>query len=339
MTFNGIDDVLNANLNYVWDGSTWVAETQPGAAAGSTQVSVTGLTFDTSNALNVKLDGSTALSIGSVAAGAGRLNIGSTAADNAVLTTPVSTAFIKLAGLSIDTSNALNVKLDGSTALTIGSIAAGAGRMNIGSTAADNAVTATILAGSTLATRPLQSSQADLRMTAYQSSAAELKVTIYQSSAAELMNKSWTLDGITGAGIESSTFAASTRTSTARGLVTRAAIPDCTSATARLATAGDNAILTSAATTIHVYALSFSAGLPSTGTSTGSSGVVVQLQAGTTGARLWTFNWQASSNGEGPHEAIAVTPPAYLFRTGAGGSLNAAAGSSGGYISVAAWRE
>jgi hypothetical protein len=57
---------------------------------------------------------------------------------------PGSTNWPKAAGLSVDSSNVQNVKLDGSTALTIGSIAAGAGRLNIGSTAADNAVTAQI---------------------------------------------------------------------------------------------------------------------------------------------------------------------------------------------------
>lgn len=51
-----------------------------------------------------------------------------------------STNWPKAAGLSVDSSNVQNVKLDGSTAITIGSIAAAAGRINIGSTAADNAV-------------------------------------------------------------------------------------------------------------------------------------------------------------------------------------------------------
>ena len=142
----------------------------------------------------------------------------------------------------------------------------------------------------------------------------------------------------TGNAIISSTSAASTATAGARGLLVRHPIPDCTSATVRLATAGDNAILSSAATTIHVYAVTFSWGQPSTGTSTGSSGGLVQIQAGTTGARLWSFNFQPSSLGSG-HNSLAVTPPAYLFRTGASASLNAATVSSGGYISVAAWRE
>jgi len=79
-----------------------------------------GLSVDSSNFLNVKQDANT------------RLNIGSTAADNAVLATPVSTAWVKLAGFSVDSSNFLNVKQDVNT------------RLNIGSTAADNAVLATI---------------------------------------------------------------------------------------------------------------------------------------------------------------------------------------------------
>ncbi len=55
---------------------------------------------------------------------------------------PGSTNWPKAAGLSVDSSNVQNFKLDGSTALTIGSIAATAGRLNIGSTATDNAVRA-----------------------------------------------------------------------------------------------------------------------------------------------------------------------------------------------------
>ena len=67
------------------------------------------------------------------------------------------------------------------------------------SSAADLQMTATPVAGSTWATRPLQSSAADLQMTAtpvagstwnvrpLQSSQADLRVTVYQSSAAELL--------------------------------------------------------------------------------------------------------------------------------------------------------
>ena len=56
---------------------------------------------------------------------------------------PGSTAFVKTMGISVDSSNVQNVKMDGSTALTIGSISATAGRLNIGSTAADNAALVT----------------------------------------------------------------------------------------------------------------------------------------------------------------------------------------------------
>jgi hypothetical protein len=105
-----------------------------------------------------------------------RVNIGSTAADNAVtvsgnstvvvlgtvvtsgdstciqgtnpwVTSPNSTAWVKNAGFSVDSSNVLNVKLDGSTVVTIrgnSTVTINNTSVNIGSTAADNAVLATI---------------------------------------------------------------------------------------------------------------------------------------------------------------------------------------------------
>lgn len=345
MNENGFGLIRNNNM--VWDDVSlqWVREVQPSTAGGSTvapstTVSVAGvvtvqqnssvwqvqpgstnwpkaagLSIDSSNVQNVKLDGSTALTIGSIAATAGRLNIGSTASENAVTATPVSTAYVKSAGFSVDSSNALNMKFDGSTTATVQPLAGSTFNVRaLNSSAADLQMTATPVAGSTWNVRPLQSSASDLKVSAF----------LFDS---------------TGNGIESSTFAASTKTSTARGIVTRPAIPDCTSVGGIIATAGDNTLLSSAATSIYVYALTLSGMGASTGSPTaGSSAVILRIQNGTTSAPLWRGTYYQSSV-NGWWDSIVVTPPAYLFKTSPATLLNLSATSTGGNYSLAAWRE
>ena len=228
------------------------------------------------------------------------------------------------------------------------------------SSAADLQMTATPAAGSTWAVRPLQSSRADLLVTAYQSSAAEFLVTATlggnlqstvtsnsgssginvriidgPSSAANFKTQSWTFDS-TGGGVIGSTKGV---TFGVNGLQVRSVAIDSTATGLQLATAGDNTILSSAATSIYVYAFSLTPSLPSTTSPTaGSSAVRLRLQSGTTGATAWQLTYQAST-GTTPPIALAVTPPQFLFKTAAGALLNCNATSTGAALSVAAWRE
>lgn len=258
---------------------------------------------------------------------------------------PNSTAFVKNAGLSVDSSNALNVKLDGSTVLTVQPLAGSTFNVRaLNSSAGDFLVTvsgnSTVapLAGSTWNTRPIQSSAADLQMTAtplagstwnvraLQSSAADLQMTatplagstwntrclsssradflntVYQSSASEFKAQAWSFSGI-GAAIESSTRAVGTN-STMTGLAVRSILP------ALLTTASSNVfastaftIATSNAATIqYVYAYSI--------TTTNQTPTQISFYAGST--LVWPIVLAAISSAMSGVN-LAVTPPAYLF--------------------------
>jgi len=260
-----------------------------------------------------------------------RINIGSTAADNAVsisgnstvvqgtnpwVVSPNSTAFVKNAGFSVDSSNALNVKIDGST------------RINIGSTAADNAVlisgnstvaplagslwtiqgnsTVAPLAGSTWATRPIQSSAADLQMTATPAAGSTWNVRCLQSSAADLQVTAtqagtWTFQ--LGTGLQS-TVAPSSNSS---GIIVRQVV--------------DN-ILTTASTS--AFAASTSLSIQSSGAGLRSyvtAYSVLTTNAGPTKIAFYssgTMTWPlvlAAVSSAVTGANLAVSAPAYIFRT------------------------
>lgn len=225
------------------------------------------------------------------------------------------------------------------------------------SSAADLQMTATPAAGSTWNVRPLQSSAADLQMTAtplagstwnvraLQSSAADLNVTCtplagstwnvraFCSSAGDFHVVSLAVDGA-GNTIETSTRAVGTN-STMRGMSVRSILPDCTTASGLAGTAGDNTLISSATTSIYVYAYSLSMPVISTAAN------LLRFQGGST-VEIWRIRApQGGSTTSNPtFEAhLAVSPPAYLFRTGAALPLVLNTTSSGVSYAVAAWRE
>lgn len=343
---SGGDFVVSGNSTVFQGTSPWVVSPN-----STTFVKNAGFSVDSSNALNVKLDGSTALTIGSVAAGAGRLNIGSTAADNAVsisgnstvvqgtspwvigfqaanissnaqsgnssgltvrpvwsssgvdqpvravfsstaadnpvlmqgnstvfqgtnpwVVSPNSTAFVKNAGFSVDSSNALNVKLDGSTALTIGSVAAGAGRLNIGSTAADNAV---LVSGNS---------------------------TVFQGGAPWSFNIGTNLQ---------STAAPSSASS---GLIVRQVVDVLTAFASTSALASTVLSCVSSVANVRTYVTAY--------TITSTNQTPAQWGFFSSNATLlWPMTVAALSSGVAGVN-LAVAPPGYLFRTAVGEALN-----------------
>lgn len=264
---------------------------------------------------------------------------------NPWIVSPNSTAFVKNAGLSVDSSNALNVKLDGSTVLTVQPLAGSTFNVRaLNSSAGDFLVTvsgnSTVapLAGSTWNTRPIQSSAADLQMTAtpvagstwnvrpIQSSAADLQVTctpvagstwntrcisssradflntVYQSSASEFKAQAWSFDGI-GNAVESSTRAVGTN-STMRGFAVRQIMPALltTSSSNVFASTAFTIATSNAATIQYVYAYSI--------TTTNQTPTQISFYAGST--LVWPIVLAAISSAMSGVN-LAVTPPAYLF--------------------------
>lgn len=232
------------------------------------------------------------------------------------------------------------------------------------SSAADLQVTATPAAGSTWSVRPLQSSQADLRVTVYQSTGADLNVN--QSNFSTTVNASsvagrvlvdqnstvWSVqqrvlgaatDNVAAVVCDNLLQAAQTSTravgtnSTMRGLAVRSICPDSTFASGQAGTAGDNTIISSAATGIYVYAYSIS--------QTAVALNRCRFLNGST-AECWRVVLQSQSSAASSgvsvmadHSELAVSPPAYLFRTAAGNALLMHTISSGVTYSVSAWRE
>jgi hypothetical protein len=178
-------------------------------------------------------------------------------------------------------------------------------------------VTVTPQAGSTFAVRPVQSSRADLNVTSFNADNA-------------------------GNLIESSTRAVGTN-STMRGLAVRSITPDSTTVSTRCASTGANTIISSAATQIYVYAYFVSAAISSV-TGAGLAPNLVTVNSGAGGTELWRWAYMASTQNTF-WDSRSVTPPAYLFRTGAGAALvlttpaTAQAGSTGLHCSFAYWRE
>lgn len=153
------------SYGHVYDSSIamWIPDTKTAGGGGSTQVAVsTGA---------VKVYQSTASDL-----------LASVQQTSSVWQVqPGSTNWPKAAGLSVDSSNVQNFKLDGSTALTIGAFPANSSNVAVstGRVVVQNSSRADLLG------TIYQSSRADLLNTVYQSSASELKITAYQSTASD----------------------------------------------------------------------------------------------------------------------------------------------------------
>lgn len=201
----------------------------------------------------------------------------------------------------------------------------------IQSSAADLQMTATPVAGSTWNTRPIQSSAADLQMTAtplagstwntrtFCSSRGDFLATIYQSSATELKASAWNFDGI-GNAVESSTRAVGTN-STMRGIAVRQIMPTfLTTASSNVFASTAWTIATSNAATIqYVYAYSI--------TTTNQTPTKIGFYAGST--LVWPIVLAAISSAVSGVN-LAVSPPAYLFAGATGAILQMkTAGSTG----------
>lgn len=236
---------------------------------------------------------------------------------------------------------------NGNSSVTITAIAAGAGRLNIGSTAADNAVvvsgnsTVAPLAGSTWNTRPIQSSAADLQMTAtpaagstwatrpIQSSAADLQMTAtpvagstwttrpIQSSAADLQ-----VTATIGANLQS-TAAPSSNSS---GLVVRLVVDNILTVSSTTLFASTSLTIQSSAAGLRSYVVAYSILTTNAGPSK------PRFYSGST--LLWPLILAAVSSAVSGAN-LAVSAPAYLFRTKVAGPLTLQLGA--GASTVAGW--
>lgn len=137
--------------------------------------------------------------------------------------------------------------------------------------------------------------------------------------------------GSTFHAIESSTR--SNAGSTMRGLAVRTITPDSTTASGQAAVAGDNTILSSAASAIYVYAYALSP--------LSTANQLMRFLNGSTneGWRIRTAGGGSTVGIQNVYSQLAVSPPAYLFRTAPGNPLVLNITSSGVNYSVAAWRE
>lgn len=213
-----------------------------------------------------------------------------------------STNWPKAAGLSVDSSNVQNVKLDGSTALTIGVIAAGAGRINIGSTATENVVIS-------------RSSAADQLVTAYQSSYGAFLANVHNSTIGDLLasvqqnSTVWqTQAKIQDSSGVSPNIVGTRPTTGAQGIATREILNDLQSTC--FSTQGNNStsntVVSSVANQrVKVYAYSITSTAQAINTLSFASSLANPI---------WQVQMQAISSGiTGAN--LAVSPPAWLFGT------------------------
>lgn len=336
-----------------------------GSVAGDTSVTVsTGsvrVHQSTAADLNVTVAGYVAPStIQTISTGSVRVHQ-STAADLNVTVAgyvaPSTIQTISTGSVRVHQSTAadLNVTVAGYVAPSTGplSISSIAGPVTVRSSAADFGATVQPLAGSTWAVRPLQSSQADLRVTAYQSTAgdfhvtatplagstwsvrplqssqADLRVTVYQSTAADLLGTVNVRDG-SGNTLESGVTAPSTG---ARGLFVRPVLNDLKSVVSTNAFASTVLSLISSNASLRgkVYGYAI--------TTTNTASVDCGFYSGAT--LRWNVRLQAVSGGI-VGAVQTVTPPAWLFHadTGAALTLNTSGSTTAGWsVSVAYFQE
>jgi hypothetical protein len=277
-----------------------------------------------------------------------RYNIGSTAADNAVLmsgnstvvqgtnpwvVSPNSTAWVKNAGLSVDSSNALNVKLDGSTAITIGSIAVGAGRLNIGSTAADNAVlvsgNSTVVIASGNSSVIITSGNSSVTISAISASAGRLNIGSTAADNAVLISGNSTVVQGTSPWVVAEVMQSSGAPSSASsGVIVRTVIDNIlTVQSSNGFGASTSFTVQSSAAGIRSYVTAYSI------LSTNAGPTKVKFYSGST--LLWPMIFAAVSSAVSGAN-LAASAPAYLFRTKSAGPLTLQIGS--GASAVAGWQ-
>jgi len=361
VTISGNSTVVQGTSPWIVGGnSTVVQGTSPWIIGGNSTVVISA-----GNSSVTITAGNSSVTISAVAGGAGKLNIGSTAADNAVLATPMSTAWVKSAGFSVDSSNVLNVKLDGSTSVmmqgnstviqgtnpwvvspnstafvkSMGLSVDSSNALNVkldGSTAitigAGNS-SVTIAAVATGARMNIGSTAADNAVLSTPMSTAWVKSAGFSVDSSNSLNtKSLTLDAL-GNAIESSTHAAGPPNSTMRGLAVRSLIPALlTTASTNLFASTTFTIATSNATTVpYVYAYSIM--------TTNQTPTVIGFYAGSTlVAPLKLASISSAISGVN----LAVSPPAYLFAGSTGAILQLKTkGSTGlGYVGwVSYWTD
>lgn len=206
---------------------------------------------------------------------------------------------------------------NGNSSVTITAIAAGAGRLNIGSTAADNAVaisgnsTVAPLAGSTWNTRPVQSSAADLQMTATPLAGSTWNVRALNSSAADL------LATVTIGTNLQSTAAPSSNSS---GLIVRQVVDNILTTASTTAFASTSFSIQSSAAGLRSYVVAYSI------MSTNAGPTKIRFYSGST--VLWPVIFAAVSSAVSGAN-LAVSAPAYLFRTKVAGPLSLNIGGGG----------
>lgn len=118
-----------------------------------------------------------------------------------------------------------------------------------------------------------------------------------------------------------------------RGLPVQLLQPDSTYASGQASSAGDNIAISSGVEGIYVYALTFSP--------ISTAAQLIRLLNGST-MEMWRSRVLAPSTmGDQTYAAcqLAVSPPAYLFRTAAGNPLILNITSSGVSYSLSAWRQ
>jgi len=203
--------------------------------------------------------------------------------------------------------NSTVVIASGNSSVTLASIAAGAGRIPIGSTAADNAVlisgNSTVVIASGNSSVTISAIAAGAGRLNIGSTAADNAVAISGNSTAVIASAAigW---GLTGFGSKSG----------------------------QAATAGDNSIVSSlAAKVIYVYAWTL------TPLSTAAN-LVRWLDGSTT--EVWRVRLLGGSTGGMNFitSELAVSPPAYLFKTSAAAALTLNCGSSGVNYGVSYWQ-
>lgn len=302
-----------ASYAFVYDSSVavWIADpkTAAGGAAGSTQVTVSN--YSTTVSVSGYVAPSTIVTVSGYVAPSTTVTVSGYVAPSTQVTVANFSTVVTVSGY-VAPSTTVSVT---------------------GYVAPSTDARVSPLAGSTWTTRPLQSSAADLQMTATPAAGSTFNVRALCSSAGDFMNKSWNLDS-TGGGLIGSTKALNLG---ANGLVVRQGDVNSTTVSLRCTSTGNFTAISSAVTSIYVYGYQVCIinGLHGSTTVGGSTIGIVTNGAG--GAQLWS--WMISTVANITNNA--VTPPGYLFKTAAGVALtwNQGAASSGADLCFSFWRE
>lgn len=404
-----------SSAGFHFEASSGALQVTPGSSLWQVQPGSTnwpkaaGLSVDSSNAQNVKLDGSTALTIGSIAAGAGRLNIGSTATDNVVNVSSVAGIVSNLVadvvssgtitssgsftvalnghhgvGFTIENGTlecAYTCEISGDGSSWISAFYINSGVQKIGNSTISNpnaAITGDVILGegqsharfrvvsfvggsarihmrATMITSPLAFDGLTMGLVGspvpllakmaggsdgVNARMHQLRTTAPNATDYGLLVRNFQYDS-TGLSIESSTNAAGANNSTRRGLSVRQTLPDSTHISGVVGTSGNVTLISSvAAQSIYVYAVHLMWPLGSSAAAGAAPPTTCVIQSGAGGGELFRATFTPpSTNSMAPAVDQAVTPPGYLFRTGAAALLNLNASAVNVVYSVSGWRE